>query len=420
MNNHVTVLEIDGKALEHNLHYFKDKLHQKTKVLAVVKAFGYGSDGVQVASFLRDKVNYFAVAYAHEGEALRVAEIATPILVLHPQIQNFDQIVFNQLEPSIYNLKTLTAFLAYAKDKELIAYPIHLKFNTGLNRLGISKEEIRSVMGSIRKSKHVKIKSILSHLAASEDLNEQDFSLYQIGNFKQIIHEVCGYLNYTPMAHILNTSGVINYPEAQFDMVRIGIGLYGFGNNKTEIITTNDFDFAERCKVIRNHGCVRNPAPIEGIDFGVNCTYASSNYRMPELSAVVGVSQIPWIDNFVAKRNVLASAYDLYITNPRVTKPKIPANTVMTWWQYIISLPTGTTLDDRTNLCTLLLKEHGIATANAYWPACHEQPAFLKYVENQTYPIADNLLKRHLALPLYVEMDLEQVKFVSNIINKVV
>lgn len=186
------------------------------------------------------------------------------------------------------------------------------------------------------------------------------------------------------------------------------------------IITTNDFDFAERCKVIRNHGCVRNTAPTEGIDFGVNCTYASSNYRMPELSAVVGVSQIPWIDNFVAKRNVLASAYDLYITNPRVIKPKIPPNTVMTWWQYIISLPTGTTLDDRTNLCTLLLKDHGIATANAYWPACHEQPAFLKYVESQTYPIADSLLKRHLALPLYVEMDLEQVKFVSDIINKIV
>ena len=111
MNNHVTVLEIDGKALEHNLHYFKNKLHQKTKVLAVVKAFGYGSDGVQVASFLSDKVNYFAVAYAHEGEALRHADIATPILVLHPQIQNYDQVVLHQLEPSIYNLKTLTTFL---------------------------------------------------------------------------------------------------------------------------------------------------------------------------------------------------------------------------------------------------------------------------------------------------------------------
>ena len=234
MNNHVTVLEIDGKALEHNLHYFKNKLHQKTKILAVVKASGYGSDGVQVASFLSDKVNYFAVAYAHEGEALRHAGIATPILVLHPQIQNYDQVVLHQLEPSIYNLKTLTTFLAYAENNELIAYPIHLKFNTGLNRLGLSKEEIPLIIDCIKKSKHVKIKSILSHLAASEDVDEQDFTLYQINNFKQIIYEVCGYLNYTPMAHILNTSGVINYPEAQFDMVRIGIGLYGFGNDKTE------------------------------------------------------------------------------------------------------------------------------------------------------------------------------------------
>jgi len=234
MNNHVTVLEIDGKALEHNLHYFKNKLHQNTKILAVVKAFGYGGDGVQIASFLKNKVNYFAVAYAHEGEALRDSDIATPILVLHPQIQNFDQIALHQLEPSIYNLKTLTAFLAYAEDKELIAYPIHLKFNTGLNRLGFSKEEIPLIIDCIKKSKHVKIKSILSHLAASEDVNEQDFTLRQINNFKQIIQEVCRHLNYTPIAHILNTSGVINYPEAQFDMVRIGIGLYGFGNDETE------------------------------------------------------------------------------------------------------------------------------------------------------------------------------------------
>jgi alanine racemase len=234
MNNHVTVLEIDGKALEHNLHYFKNKLHQNTKILAVVKAFGYGGDGVQIASFLKNKVNYFAVAYAHEGEALRDADIATPILVLHPQIQNFDQIALHQLEPSIYNLKTLTAFLAYAEDKALMAYPIHLKFNTGLNRLGFSKEEIPLIIDCIKKSKHVKIKSILSHLAASEDVNEQDFTLRQINNFKQIIQEVCRQLKYTPIAHILNTSGVINYPEAQFDMVRIGIGLYGFGNDKTE------------------------------------------------------------------------------------------------------------------------------------------------------------------------------------------
>lgn len=186
------------------------------------------------------------------------------------------------------------------------------------------------------------------------------------------------------------------------------------------IITTNNHEFAETCKIIRNHGCVRNTAPYEGIDFGVNCTYASSNYRMPELSAVVGVSQIPRIDEFVSKRNFLAAAYDLCINNPKVTKPRIPNGTIMTWWQYIISLPEETTLEMRTELCTRLLRDHGISTANAYWPPCHEQPAFLMYTRDQKYPVTDSLLKRHLSLPLYVEMDLEQVEFVSDVINKIV
>ena len=234
MNNHVSVLEISKNALEYNLQHFKDKLHQKTKILAVVKAFGYGSDANKVAYFLKDKVDYFAVAYAHEGISLRNTEVSTPILVLHPQIQNFDEIIRNQLEPTIYNLKTLNAFITIAKEKEIEAYPIHLKFNTGLNRLGFSKVSIPKIMEIICSSKHVKIKSIFSHLAASEDSNERQFTLNQIQNFKEIITQVYDYLEYTPIAHTLNTSGVINYPEAQFDMVRIGIGLYGFGNNKKE------------------------------------------------------------------------------------------------------------------------------------------------------------------------------------------
>ena len=234
MNNHVSVLEISKNALEHNLQYFKDKLHQKTKILAVVKAFGYGSDANKVAYFLKDKVDYFAVAYAHEGISLRNAKIPTPILVLHPQIQNFDEIIRNQLEPTIYNLKTLNAFITHAKEKEIESYPIHLKFNTGLNRLGFSKVNIPKIMAIICNSKHVKIKSIFSHLAASEDSNERQFTLNQIQNFKDIITQVYHHIEYTPMAHTLNTSGVINYPEAQFDMVRIGIGLYGFGNTKKE------------------------------------------------------------------------------------------------------------------------------------------------------------------------------------------
>ena len=111
MNNHVTVLEIDGKALEHNLNYFKGKLQTATKVLAVVKAFGYGSDGVQVARFLEHKVDYFAVAYTHEGVALREAGVQTPILVLHPHLQNLQAIIDFQLEPGLYNFTIFNAFL---------------------------------------------------------------------------------------------------------------------------------------------------------------------------------------------------------------------------------------------------------------------------------------------------------------------
>ena len=234
MNNHVTVLEINGEAIDHNLNYFKRKLRPETKILAVVKAFGYGSDSVQVSSFLKDKIAYFAVAYSHEGVALRKANITTPILVLHPQVQNFDQIIQYQLEPSIYNFKTLTTFKTHVIKQKKIAYPIHLKFNTGLNRLGFSKDNLHEVLNIILETQSLKIQSVFSHLAASEDSNEQEFTNKQLDNFKAIVKQVYNSLDYKPIIHALNTSGVINYPEAQYDMVRIGIGLYGFGNTKKE------------------------------------------------------------------------------------------------------------------------------------------------------------------------------------------
>ena len=234
MNNHVTVLEIDGNALEHNLNYFKQKLQPKTKILAVVKAFGYGSDGIKVAQFLEDKVDYFAVAYASEGIALREAEIKAPILVLHPQVQNLQSIVDYRLEPNLYSFKIFNAFLNLADTAPLMNYPIHLKFNTGLNRLGFWHADISKILTSLKETNHVKVQSLFSHLAASEDLKEKDFSINQINDFKHAAQQFYEYLDYKPMLHLLNTSGVVNYPEAQFDMVRIGIGLYGFGNDKEE------------------------------------------------------------------------------------------------------------------------------------------------------------------------------------------
>ena len=234
MNNHVTVLEIDSNALEHNLNYFKQKLKDDTKILAVVKAFGYGSDGVLVAKFLEDKVDYLAVAYAHEGIAIREAGVKTPILVLHPQIPNIPSIVAYRLEPNLYNYKIFKAFLDYADEAPLMNYPIHIKFNTGLNRLGFWHTDIPLIISEIKKSNNIKVQSLFSHLAASEDLDEQKFTINQLNNFAYIAKQFYEHLNYEPMLHILNTSGVVNYANAQFDMVRVGIGLYGFGNDEKE------------------------------------------------------------------------------------------------------------------------------------------------------------------------------------------
>jgi alanine racemase len=234
MNNHVTVLEIDGKALLHNLNYFKQKLQSQTKILAVVKAFGYGSDGVQVAKFLKDKVAYFAVAYTHEGIALREAGIQTPILVLHPHIQNLQSLIDFKLEPALYNFNVFNAFLQLAVEASLLNYPVHIKFNTGLNRLGFYPKEIPKILTALKQINQVKVQALFSHLAASEDLEEEDFTTNQIMRFEKIVQQFNIHLGYAPMLHILNTSGVVNYPNAQFDMVRIGIGLYGFGNDEEE------------------------------------------------------------------------------------------------------------------------------------------------------------------------------------------
>lgn len=230
-----TVLEIDLKALKHNFDYLKSKLQPNTKFLAVVKAFAYGSDACEIANYLQNlKADYFAVAYINEGIALREAGITQPILVLHPQIVNFKLLIEHCLEPSIYNAKILEEFINIAFAEKQTDYPIHIKFNTGLNRLGFSEDDVESIISNLKTSEAVKVKSIFSHLAASEDLGEKEFTLNQIETFKTIAGSFTKQIGYKPILHLCNTSGVLNYPEAHFDMVRCGIGLYGFGNSKKE------------------------------------------------------------------------------------------------------------------------------------------------------------------------------------------
>ena len=230
-----TILEIDLNALAHNYKYISSKVNPNTKILAVVKANGYGSDDVIVARELEKLgVAYFAVAYASEGLNLRDAKIETPILVLHPLPVNFDLILERCLEPSIYSPKMLLEFIAFAEMKTQKNYPIHLKFNTGLNRLGFCESDITWILEQLQKTSSVKVKSIFSHLAATDDPSESKFTKKQLAGFRSISEKLTAKLGHTPILHLLNTSGVLNYPEAQYDMVRTGIGLYGFGNSPEE------------------------------------------------------------------------------------------------------------------------------------------------------------------------------------------
>ncbi len=226
-----TTLEINLAALKHNFEFLKSKLQNNTLFLAVVKAFAYGSDAAVIAHFLQKmKVDYFAVAYINEGVALRKAGIKTPILVLHPQLNNLSLAIEHCLEPSLYTLKIMQEFERLTIQQHQKHYPVHIKFNTGLNRLGFEANELDLILKQLSKTKTLRVKSVFSHLAASEDLEEKDFTLGQIDRYKNLSTKFIQGLGYPVIRHLCNTSGVLNYPEAHFDMVRCGIGLFGYGN----------------------------------------------------------------------------------------------------------------------------------------------------------------------------------------------
>ena len=227
-----TVLEIDLSALAHNYHYLRSKVQKDVKFMGVVKAYGYGSEVAAIAKKLSALgADYLSVAYTGEGIALRKAGITLPILVLHPQPVNYRELIENCLEPNLFSETILKGFIEVAEDLDQKNYPVHLKFNTGLNRLGFSEEEIGKVTSILKETASVEVKSLYSHLAASADWREREFTLEQIYTFRRMAQDFNQKTDASPLLHICNTSGILNYPEAAFDMVRAGIGLYGYGND---------------------------------------------------------------------------------------------------------------------------------------------------------------------------------------------
>ncbi|NVO02269.1 MAG: bifunctional UDP-N-acetylmuramoyl-tripeptide:D-alanyl-D-alanine ligase/alanine racemase [Bacteroidetes bacterium] len=235
---HETVLEINLNALIHNLNYYKSLLNADTKIMAMVKAFSYGSGSYEIANILQyHQVDYLTVAYTDEGIELRKSGITSPIMVMNPEEQSFDTMIKYSLEPEIYSFRILNLFeesiLRHAKPFEN-PLPIHIKLDTGMHRLGFDEKDLPELINRIKSNTNFFVKSIFSHLAGSDDPVHDDFTNEQIDCFKKMSDQVQEVVDYNILRHILNSSGISRFRDAQFEMVRLGIGLYGVGCNETE------------------------------------------------------------------------------------------------------------------------------------------------------------------------------------------
>lgn len=234
LKNHKTFVEIDLSAVRKNIMVFKSKLQPETKILAMVKAQSYGSGVEKMAHFLEQQgMDYLGVAYTDEGVELRKQGIKLPILVMNAEEDGFEDCINYQLEPAIFSFNQLDQFI-----KELIFqgqtdFPIHLKLDTGMKRLGFELQDIPRVCEILQAQPEIRVKSVYSHLADADNRRDKRFSEHQIQRFNQAIYTLSQNLNYLFDRHILNSEGVANYPNAQFEMVRMGIGMYGLSSNPT-------------------------------------------------------------------------------------------------------------------------------------------------------------------------------------------
>ena len=222
---HETVFEINLNALTNNFNVYRKLVEPKTKIMAMVKAFSYGTGSYEIAKTLAfNQVDYFAVAYADEGVMLRKAGIKTPIMVMNPEKSSFDLILKYNLEPAIYNLSILNDLIKAINGQEI---GIHIELDSGMKRLGFDEPQLQDLLSVLAHNNHIQIKSILSHLAASEAPEHDAFTQNQITKFDAFSQKITAEFPYKILRHILNSSGIVRFKNAQFDMVRLGIGLYG-------------------------------------------------------------------------------------------------------------------------------------------------------------------------------------------------
>ncbi len=228
---HQTVLEVNLDAISHNLNEFRRYLNPGTRIMAMVKAFAYGAGPAEISALLEyHRVSYLAVAYADEGVELRNSGVTLPVMVMNPDPSAYEILIKYSLEPEIYSLPSLNQFLSVASRNGLIGYPIHIKVDTGMHRLGFMPEDIDILADKIKNQESVRVVSVFSHLAGSEDPDLDHFTHHQIDVFLKAVDKLYDATGYPFFRHILNSSGIVRFPQYQFDMVRPGIGMYGVGH----------------------------------------------------------------------------------------------------------------------------------------------------------------------------------------------
>ena len=232
LKRHKTFVEIDLSAIRHNLGLVRKKLKQKTKILAMVKAQSYGSGLEKMASFLEQQgVDYLGVAYVDEGVELRKNGIKIPILVMNPEEESFDLCIQYQLEPAIYSFNQLDVFIKELIFNKQSNFPVHIKFDTGMRRLGFEPENLSELINVIKSQPEIRVAGVYSHLADADNLRDNRFTLLQAATFNTICKKLADELGTSFIRHLANSEAIFNFPELQMDMVRIGIGMYGISGN---------------------------------------------------------------------------------------------------------------------------------------------------------------------------------------------
>ncbi len=234
---HQTVLEINLSALSHNLNYYRSLIAPQTKLMVMVKAFGYGSGDAEIARTLQfNKVDYLAVAYVDEGIALRNAGVHLPVMVLNTEPAAFEAVEQYNLEPEVYSFEFLKTLLQWCRSKGITNMPVHVKVDTGMHRLGFSMEEMDELSEMLVQQRELIVKSVFTHLVASEDAEEDAFTLHQAQDFSKACNNLEEKIGYSFLRHAANTAAISRHPAAHFDMVRLGVGLYGGSANTQPVM----------------------------------------------------------------------------------------------------------------------------------------------------------------------------------------